>query len=76
VVSPAANPNTTTVQVWIEIANVGERLKPGSAVHAAISSEVFKAATVVPLAAILPAEEGGTAVLTVSPDSIAHRRAV
>jgi HlyD family secretion protein len=76
VVSPAANPNTTTVQVWIEIPNVGERLKPGSAVHAAISSEVYKDATVVPLAAILPAEEGGTAVLTVSPDSIAHRRAV
>jgi multidrug efflux pump subunit AcrA (membrane-fusion protein) len=76
VVSPAANPNTTTVQVWIEIANVGERLKPGSAVHAAISSEVYKAATVVPVAAILPAEEGGTAVLTVSQDSIAHRRAV
>ncbi len=76
VVSPAANPNTTTVQVWIEIANVGERLKPGSAVHAAISSEVYKAATVVPIAAILPAEEGGTAVLIVSPDSIVHRRVV
>jgi HlyD family secretion protein len=76
VVSPAADPNTTTVQVWIEIANGVERLKPGSAVHAAISSEVYKAATVVPVAAILPAEEGGTAVLTVSPDSIAHRRAV
>ncbi len=76
VVSPAADPNTTTVQVWIEIPNIGERLKPGSAVHAAISSEVYKAATVVPVAAILPGEEGGTAVLTVSPDSIAHRRAV
>jgi HlyD family secretion protein len=76
VVSPAANPNTTTVQVWIEIANVGERLKPGSAVHAAISSEVYKDATVVPIAALLPAEEGGTALLTVSQDSIVHRRAV
>jgi HlyD family secretion protein len=76
VVSPATNPNTTTVQVWIEIANVGERLKPGSAVHAAILSEVYKAATVVPVAAILPGEEGGAAVLTVSPDSIAHSRAV
>src|SRR5580698_5499825 len=76
VVSPATNPNTTTVQVWIEIANVGERLKPGSAVHAAILSEVYKAATVVPVAALLPGEEGGAAVLTVSPDSIAHRRSV
>ena len=55
VVSPAADPNTTTVQVWIQIDNPGERLKPGSAVHAAIATEVFKAASVVPVAAILPA---------------------
>ncbi len=76
VVSPAADPNTTTVQVWIEIENPGERLKPGTAIHAAIATEVVKAATVVPAAAILPGEEGGTAVLTVSADSIAHKRTV
>jgi HlyD family secretion protein len=76
VVSPAADQNTTTVQVWIQIDNVGERLKPGTAVHAAIATEVYKASTVLPVAAILPGEEGGTAVLTVSSDSIAHRRAV
>ena len=76
VVSPATDPNTTTVQVWIEIANPTERLKPGTAVHAAIATEVFKAATVVPVAAILPGEEGGTAVLTVTPDNVVHKRTV
>lgn len=76
VVSPAADANTTTVQVWIQIANPGERLKPGTALHAAIVTEIYKAATVVPAAAILPGEEGGTAVLTVSADSIAHKRTV
>ena len=76
VVSPVADPNTTTVQVWIEIDNPDEKLKPGAAVHAAIATEVYKAATVVPAAAILPGEEGGTAVLTISSDSIAHKRAV
>jgi RND family efflux transporter MFP subunit len=76
VVSPAADANTTTVQVWIQVENKGERLKPGTAVHAAIATEVYKAATVVPIAAILPGEEGGTAVLTVSSDSIAHKRKV
>jgi HlyD family secretion protein len=76
VVSPAADPNTTTVQVWIEIPNPDERLKPGTPMHAEIATEVYKAATVVPVAAILPGEEGGTAVLTVSSDSIAHKRAV
>lgn len=76
VVSPAADPNTTTVQVWIQVPNPGERLKPGTAVHAAIATEVYKAATVVPVAAILPGEEGGTAVLTVSSDMVAHKRTV
>jgi|SRR5579863_7675091 len=76
VVSPAADPNTTTVQIWIQIDNPGERLKPGMAMHAAIATEVYKAATVVPVAAILPGEEGGTAVLAVSSDNIAHKRTV
>jgi HlyD family secretion protein len=76
VVSPDADPNTTTVQIWIEVANPGERLKPGMPVHAAIATEVYKAASVVPATAILPGEEGGTAVLTISADSVAHKRAV
>ena len=58
VVSPAADPSTTTVQVWIQIVNAGERLKPGTAIHAAIATEVYKAATVVPVAAILAGRAG------------------
>jgi multidrug efflux pump subunit AcrA (membrane-fusion protein) len=76
VVSPAADANTTTVQIWIMVPNPGERLKPGLAIHADIATEVYKAATVVPVSAILPGEEGGTAVLTVSSDSVAHKRSV
>ncbi|HYK18565.1 MAG TPA: efflux RND transporter periplasmic adaptor subunit [Bryobacteraceae bacterium] len=76
VVSPAADANTTTVQVWIQIDNPTESLKPGTAIHAAIATEIYKAATVVPVAAILPGEEGGTAVLTVSHDMVAHKRSV
>jgi multidrug efflux pump subunit AcrA (membrane-fusion protein) len=76
VVSPSTDPNTTTVQVWVQIPNNDERLKPGTSVHAAIVTEEYKAASIVPAAAILPGEEGGTAVLTVTADSIAHTRAV
>jgi len=76
VVSPSTDPNTTTVQIWIEIANPDERLKPGMPVHAAIATEVYKAASVVPASAIFPGEEGGTSVLTISADSVAHKRAV
>ena len=71
VVSPATDPNATTVQVWITAPNPGERFKPGAAVHASIVAETIRNAVVVPASAILPGEEGGTAVLTVSPDSSA-----
>ena len=57
-------------------ANPGERLKPGASVHGKIIAESIKAATVIPAAAILPGEEGGTAVLVISSDSVAHRRPV
>ena len=76
VVSPATDANSTTVQIWVQAENPGERLKPGASVHAVIVTEIFKAATVVPAAAILPGEEGGIAVLTVSPDSVAHKKKI
>src|SRR6185503_12819673 len=76
VVSPAADPNSTTVQVWIELPNPNERLKPGSGVHAVVIAEAIKAATIVPASAILPGEEGGNAIIVVSSDSVAHKRAV
>ncbi len=76
VVSPATDPNSTTLQVWVDIPNPGEQLKPGTSVHGVIIAEEVKAATVVPAAAILPGEEGGTAVLVVDANSTVHRRAV
>ena len=76
VVSPATDPNSTTIQVWVQADNPGEQLKPGTSVHVAIMTEVIKATPVVPIAAILPGEEGGTACLVISADNIAHRRPV
>jgi RND family efflux transporter MFP subunit len=76
VVSPAADPNTTTVQVWITADNPGDRFKPGAAVHASIVTDTIRNAAMVPVSAILPGESGGTAVLTVSSDSTAHLRSV
>ena len=39
VVSPATDPASTTVQVWVQAENPGERLKPGASVHVAIVTE-------------------------------------
>jgi len=75
VVSPATDPATTTVQVWVELPNPGERLKPGAGAHVAITVATIKNALTVPASAILPGEEGGTAVLTVTGDTV-HRKKV
>jgi multidrug efflux pump subunit AcrA (membrane-fusion protein) len=45
-------------------------------VHVKIIAELVKNATTVPSAAILPGEEGGTAVLVIDANSVAHRHVV
>jgi len=59
VVSPATDPSSTTVQVWVQAENPGERLKPGASVRAAIVTATIPNAVVVPTTALLPASEGG-----------------
>ncbi len=76
VVSPATDAASTTVQVWVQAANPGERLKPGTSVHVTIVTDVLKDVTVVPASAIFPAEEGGTIVDTIGADSTIHQKKV
>jgi RND family efflux transporter MFP subunit len=76
VVSPATDPSSTTTQIWVECDNPGEKLKPGASVHVKIVTELVRNATTVPASAILPGEEGGTAVLVIDAESVAHRHVV
>jgi len=75
VVSPATDPNSATIQVWVQADNPDRSMKPGTAAHVAIVTETIKNTLLVPVAAVLPGETGGTAVLVVA-DGVAHRRAV
>ena len=76
VISPAVDPNTTTVEVWVQAPNPGERLKPGITVHVSIDAEEIRDAIVVPVAALLSHDEGGNKVMVVGADSLAHERKV
>jgi HlyD family secretion protein len=76
VVSPAVDPNTTTVQVWAEATNIGERLKLGSTVQISIDAEQIPNALVVPASALLPSDEGGEKVMVAGTDGLAHERAI
>jgi HlyD family secretion protein len=74
VVSPAVDPNSTTVEVWIEVPNPGERFKPGSTVRVSVLAETIQDALVIPQAALLPSQEGGTTAMVIGADSVAHER--
>jgi multidrug efflux pump subunit AcrA (membrane-fusion protein) len=76
VVSPATDPASTTVQVWVQADNPGERLKPGATVHVTVVTDVLKDVAIVPATAILPGEEGGTAVLSLGADNTVHIKKV
>jgi HlyD family secretion protein len=76
VVSPAVDPNSTTVEIWVEAANPGERLRPGVTVKLSIVAETIKDTVVIPPDAILPSQEGGTVAMVVGADSVAHERKI
>jgi len=76
IVSPAVDPNSTTVQVWVQAPNPDERLRAGASVHVEIVAATIDGATLIPSSAVLPGEEGGTAVATVDDKGVAHRQAV
>ncbi len=76
VVSPSVDPNTTTVEVWVQVPNPGEKLKPGGTVRVSIIAETIQNTIVVPASALLNSDEGGPKVMVVTSDSIAHERKV
>jgi len=63
IVSPALDPNSTTVEVWVQAPNRGEKLKPGASVRVSIVTETVKDALVIPAAALLTETDGSTSVV-------------
>lgn len=76
VVSPSANPATTTVEVWVQAPNPGEKLKPGATVHVSIKAETLQDVIIVPAAALLNSDTGTDKVMVVGDDKLAHERII
>lgn len=72
VVSPAVDPNSTTIQVWVEAANPRGRLKPGTTATVSMVNRIAKDALVVPAEAIVSTPDGTSSVMVVGPDQVAH----
>src|SRR3984893_15898712 len=57
-VSPALDPNSTTVEVWVQAPNPGGRLKPGISARVTMIAQTVPKAIVAPAAALLTATDG------------------
>src|SRR5271169_6871017 len=76
VVSPAVDPNSTTVEVWLEARNPKHELKPGTSVQLSLTAQTVKDALVVPANSVITAPDGTTTVMLAGSDGRAHQKAV
>ncbi|OLB20128.1 MAG: efflux transporter periplasmic adaptor subunit [Acidobacteriales bacterium 13_2_20CM_55_8] len=76
VVSPALDPNSTTVEIWVQAKNPEQRLKPGTSVQVSMVAQTVPDALVIPAAALLTGQDGTTSVMVVGTDNRAHQRPV
>ncbi len=75
-ISPALDPNSTTVEVWIEAPNPKGSLRPGTTVQVEVVAQTVKDAITVPASALLKTPEGGTKLMVVNADGVAEGHVV
>ena len=76
VVSPALDPNSTTVEVWLEAKNPKHALKPGTSVALSLTAQTVKDALVVPASSVITTPDGSFAVMLAGSDGKAHQKTV
>ena len=76
VISPALDPNSTTVQVWVQAPDPGGQLKVGSTVEVRMVAQTVKNALVAPAVAVLTAPNGTASVMVAGADGRAHQTSV
>jgi RND family efflux transporter MFP subunit len=75
-VSPATDPNSTTVEVWAEADNPKDILRLGTTVQLTIVAQKLDNALVIPAGALFNQPDSSRAVMVVSPDNRAHLQVV
>jgi HlyD family secretion protein len=71
-VSPALDPGSTTIEVWVESKKPNEALKPGMTVQLSITARSDKNAMVVPAPAVFKSDDGSDYVVLAGADGHAH----
>lgn len=75
-ISPALDPGSTTIEVWVEAIKPGPELKPGMNVTIEATAKSVKDALVVPASTVYKSPEGVDFVLTAGADGKAHQAKV
>jgi len=76
-ISPALDPGSTTVEVWLRVENPRGTYKAGTPVHASITGRTVPNAITVPAEAIQTATDGTSKfVMVIGSDSAAHKKPV
>ncbi|HTJ29774.1 MAG TPA: efflux RND transporter periplasmic adaptor subunit [Acidobacteriaceae bacterium] len=72
-ISPALDPGSTTVEVWLKIDNATGKYKAGTPVRVSITGNTVAKAVKVSRSAIVTAEDGTKSVMVVGADGAAHK---
>jgi len=75
-ISPALDPGSTTIEVWIETRKPTPVLKPGMTVNIEVTAESVPDAIAVPTASIFKNAEGSYYVVVAGNDKKAHQKVV
>lgn len=75
-ISPALDPGSTTIEVWLKIDNRDGALKAGTPVKVIVRGKSVEQALQVPTSAIVTADDGTKSVMVVGSDGAAHRKQV
>lgn len=75
-ISPALDPGSTTIEVWVKVPNKAGTLKAGAPARVSITSAIVENAIVVPKEAVLTSPAGTKQVMVVDSNNIAHQREI
>lgn len=75
-VSPALDPGSTTVEVWVETRKANPAMKPGMTVSLEMTAKTVKDAVAVPTASVFKNGDGAYYVLLAGRDNKAHQKPV
>lgn len=76
-ISPALDPGSTTVEVWLRLENPKGLFKAGTPVHTSITGRTATNALLLPAEAVQTAQDGSSKfVMIIGPDGAAHKRPV